>query len=89
MREVRSHSAGRVEGSRRQVISWLDSCSDIGHKTVRKYRPGVDLQLTRYDERGWGRPFYTTGMEHSPTSATALGGSRRRGGPCSGRRGGC
>ena len=26
---------------------------------------GYDLQLTRYDET-----FYTTGMEHSPTSAT-------------------
>jgi hypothetical protein len=29
-----------------------------------------DLQLTRYDERGWRATFYTTGMEHSPTSAT-------------------
>jgi hypothetical protein len=24
----------------------------------------------RYDERGWRATFYTTGMEHSPTSAT-------------------
>jgi hypothetical protein len=31
---------------------------------------GYDLQLTRYDERGWRATFYTTGMEHSPTSAT-------------------
>jgi hypothetical protein len=29
------------------------------------------LQLTRYDERGWRATFYTTGMEHSITSATA------------------
>jgi hypothetical protein len=29
---------------------------------------GFDLQLTRYDERGWHATFYTTGMEHSPTS---------------------
>jgi hypothetical protein len=33
-------------------------------------RQGFDLQLTRYDERGWRVTFYTTGMEHSPTSAT-------------------
>jgi len=32
---------------------------------------GYDLQLTRYDERGWRATFYTTGMEHSITSATA------------------
>jgi hypothetical protein len=33
-------------------------------------RQGYDLQLTRYDERGWRATFYTSGMEHSPTSAT-------------------
>ena len=33
-------------------------------------RQGDDLQLTQYDERGWRATFYTTGMEHSPTSAT-------------------
>jgi len=32
-------------------------------------RQGYDLRLTRYDERGWRATFYTTGMEHSPTSA--------------------
>ena len=30
-------------------------------------RQGYDLQLTRYDDRGWRATFYTTGMEHSPT----------------------
>jgi hypothetical protein len=34
-------------------------------------RQGYDLQLTRYDEKGWRETFYTSGMEHSPTSATA------------------
>ena len=34
-------------------------------------RQGYDLQLTRYDARGWRATFYTTGMEHSITSATA------------------
>ena len=33
-------------------------------------REDFDLQLTRYDEKGWDATFYTTGMEHSPTSAT-------------------
>jgi hypothetical protein len=32
-------------------------------------RQGYDLQLTRYDEKGWRATFYTTGMEHSPTGA--------------------
>jgi hypothetical protein len=39
-------------------------------------RQGYDLQLTRYDERGWRATFYTTGMEHSPTSATGTGWER-------------
>jgi hypothetical protein len=50
--------------------TWLDSWSGIGHVTVGMARQGYDLQLTRYDERGWRATFYTTGMEHSPTSAT-------------------
>jgi hypothetical protein len=33
-------------------------------------RQGFDLQLTRYDERGWRATLYTTGMEYLPTSAT-------------------
>jgi len=39
-------------------------------------RQGNDLQLTRYHERGWRATFYTTGMEHSPTSATGTGWER-------------
>jgi hypothetical protein len=35
------------------------------------HRQGYDLQLTQYDDRGWRATFYTTGMEHSPTSATS------------------
>src|SRR4029077_12160295 len=50
--------------------SWLDSWSGIGHVTVGMARQGYDLQLTRYDEKGWRATFYTTGMEPSPTSAT-------------------
>jgi hypothetical protein len=36
-------------------------------------RQGFDLQLTRYDDRGWRATFYTTGIEHSPTRATGTG----------------
>jgi len=36
-------------------------------------RQGYDLQLTRYDEKGWRATFYTTGMDHSPTSAAGTG----------------
>jgi len=56
--------------------SWLDSCSGIGHVAVGMARQGYDLQLTRYDEKGWRATFYTIGMEHSPTGA--IGTSRER-----------
>ena len=55
--------------SGRCVPGWT-SWSGIGHVAVGIARQGYDLQLTRYDEKGWRATFYTTGMEHSPTSAT-------------------
>jgi hypothetical protein len=48
-------------------------------------RQGFDLQLTRYDKRGWRATFSATGMGHSPTSAAGHGlgahalGTRRSG----------
>ena len=57
--------------------TWLDCWPGIGHVAVGMHRQGYDLQLTEYDERGWRATFYTTGMEHSPTSAPR--GSGRRG----------
>ena len=56
--------------------TWLDSWSGIGHVAVGMHHQGYDLQLTQYDERGWRATFYTTGMEHSPTSATGTGWER-------------
>jgi len=53
--------------------TWLDSWAGIGRVAVGMAHQGFDLQLTRYDERGWRATFYTTGMEHSPTSATGTG----------------
>ncbi|PYM97039.1 MAG: hypothetical protein DME04_00120 [Candidatus Rokuibacteriota bacterium] len=56
--------------------SWLDSWDGIGHVAVGMARQGHDLQLTRYDERGWRATFYASGIEHSPTSATGTGWER-------------
>ena len=56
--------------------TWLDSWSGIGRIALGMHRQGFDLQLTQYDERGWRATFYTTGMEHSPTSATGTGWAR-------------
>jgi hypothetical protein len=50
--------------------TWLDSWARIGRIAVGMAHQGYDLQLTRYDERGWRATFYTSGMEHSLTSAT-------------------
>jgi hypothetical protein len=58
--------------------TWLDSWTGIGHVAVGMHRQGYDLQLTRYDEKGWRATFYTTGMEHSPASATGTGWERRQ-----------
>ena len=41
---------------------WLDSWAGIGRIAVGMAHQGCDLQLTRYDERGWRATFYTTGM---------------------------
>jgi len=54
----------------------LDSWAGIGRVAVRMHRQGYDLQLTQYDEKGWRATFYTTGMEHSPTSAIGTGWER-------------
>lgn len=49
---------------------WLDTWAGLGAITLGMARQGYDLQLTRYDERGWRATFYLSGMEHSATSAT-------------------
>ncbi len=50
--------------------SWLDSWRGIGAIATGMARQDYDLQLTRYDGRGWRATFDTTGMEHSLTGAT-------------------
>ena len=61
---------GRLPPVLHALHRWLDSWRGIGQISVGMARQGYDLQLTRYDERGWRATFYTSGMEHSPTSAT-------------------
>jgi hypothetical protein len=56
--------------------SWLDSWAGIGRIAVGMAHQGFDLQLTRYDDRGWRATFYTSGIKHSPTSATGTGWER-------------
>jgi hypothetical protein len=56
--------------------TWLDSWPGIGRIAVGMHRQGFDLELTQYDDRGWRATFYTSGMEHSPTSATGTGWER-------------
>ena len=51
----------------------------VGRVAVGTARQGYDLQLTQYDARGWWATFYTTGIGHSPTSATGTGWERT---PC-------
>jgi hypothetical protein len=52
-----------------RLHGWLDTWRGIGDIIVRMARQDYDIQLTRYDGRGWRATFYTTGMEHSATSA--------------------
>ena len=59
-----------VDAASHDLRSWLDSWPGIGAIAVGMARRGYDVQLTRYDERGWRATFYPTGMEHSATSAT-------------------
>jgi hypothetical protein len=49
--------------------SYLDSWDGIGRVAVGMHRQGYDLQLAQYAGQGWRATFFTTGMEHSLTSA--------------------
>src|SRR5439155_17084257 len=51
--------------------SWLDSWRGIGDVERGMARQGYDLQLTRYDERGWRATFYTSGIAHSVVKGSA------------------
>jgi len=63
--------AGLPRSSYDRALWALRFWPGIGAIAVGMARQGYDLQLTRYDEKGWRATFHTTGMEHSITSATA------------------
>lgn len=52
------------------IHHWLDNWTGLGHVVTGMQRQDYDLELTRFDGRGWQATFYVTGMEHSLTSAT-------------------
>jgi hypothetical protein len=60
----------------RTLRSRLDSWTGIGHIAAGTHRQGFNLQLTQYDEHGWRATLYTSGMEHSPTTAMGTGWER-------------
>jgi hypothetical protein len=54
-----------------RLRTWLDSWSGIGRIAAGMHRQGYDLQLTRYDERGWRSTFFPAGIAHSIVGGTA------------------
>jgi hypothetical protein len=69
---------------------WLDNWRGVGDVVTGMARQDYDLELTRFNGRGWRATFFVTGMEHSITNATgsAFGAdavARRAGGGVGGR----
>jgi len=51
----------------------LDSWRGIGDVVAGMARQGYDLELRRYDGRGWRALFFQEGFEHSLTSHAGAG----------------
>jgi hypothetical protein len=47
---------------------WLDTWTGIGHIVTGMACQGDDLELRRYDGRGWSATFFLSGFEHSLTA---------------------
>jgi hypothetical protein len=74
---LRVHSCYRLLAqSKEETGAESERRAGIGHIAVGMARQCYDLQLTQYDAKGWRATFYTTGTEHSPTSATGTGWER-------------
>ena len=69
---VRSVDGEQVDAERVVAARCADLERGMAHQ-------GYDLQLTRYDARGWRATFYTTGMEHRPRVRLAPRGNASRG----------
>ena len=51
------------DGALHALRTWMDSWAGIGRVAVGIARQGYDLQLTRYDERGWRTAFHVTRID--------------------------
>jgi len=60
-----------TERELRLLRTWLDSWSGIGRVAVGMAHQGFDLQLTRYDERGWRATFYVLALDVTETGDAA------------------
>jgi hypothetical protein len=49
---------------------WLDSWRGVGAIAAGMAHQDLDLQLTRYAERGWRANFYPSGLAHSVVKGT-------------------
>ena len=62
-----------TEPELRMFRSWLDSWSGVGHVVAGMARQEFDLELRRYNGRGWRAMFFPSGFEHSFTSHAGSG----------------
>jgi hypothetical protein len=57
----------------RLLHRWLDSWSGVGYVVAGMARQEYDLELRRYNGRGWRAMFFPSGFEHSFTSHAGSG----------------
>ena len=72
-RSCGQHSGSPGSPDRRMTVP--SGPASVGSPSAWRAR-ATTSSLTRYDEKGWRATFYTTGMEHSPTSVTGTGWGR-------------
>jgi len=69
-------SLNSPEPEMRLLHCWLDSWSGIGYVVAGMARQEYDLELRRYNGRGWRAMFFPSGFEHSFTSHAGSGWAR-------------
>jgi len=62
-----------TEPELRLLHRWLDSWRGVGDGVAGMARQGYDLELRRYNGRGWRALFFSAGFEHSFTSHAGAG----------------
>ena len=58
-----------TEPALRLLHRWLDTWAAIGHVATGMARAKYDIELRRYNGRGWRAIFFQSGFEHSLTSS--------------------